>query len=98
MDLVYQRIISPTHGDCFKCCLCTLLGLKYEEVPNFVEMEHWFAKAIDFCDKLGYDIMCDTYYNFNVHYLEQPSIGCYEEPKFAEWMSLDNLKKEDGIN
>ena len=98
MDFVYQRIISPTHGDCFKCCLCTLLGLKYEDVPNFVEYKHWFMKAMNFCDKLGYDIMCDTYYNFNVHYLEEPTIGCYEEPKFAEWMSLDNLKKEDGNN
>lgn len=98
MDLVYQRIISPTHGDCFKCCLCTLLGLKYEEVPNFVEMEHWFARAYDFCEALGYELACDTFYNFNIHFLERPTAYCFEEPRFAEWMSIENVKEEDGLN
>lgn len=37
MKKVYQRIIDPKKGDCFKCCIASLLELDYDEVPNFVE-------------------------------------------------------------
>lgn len=49
MKKVYQRIIDPKKGDCFKCCIASLLELDYDEVPNFVEQEDWFGAAIDFC-------------------------------------------------
>jgi hypothetical protein len=37
MKKVWQRIDDPKHGDCFKCSVRTLLGLEYDDVPNFVE-------------------------------------------------------------
>ena len=42
MNKVYQRIIDHGKGDCWKCSICTLLGLEYEAVPNFVEYGDMF--------------------------------------------------------
>ena len=37
MKKVYQRIVDPARGDCYKCCIASILGLEYEDVPNFIE-------------------------------------------------------------
>lgn len=63
MKKVYQRIIDPNKGDCFKCCIASLLELDYDEVPNFVEQEDWFGDAIDFCKEHGYDFAYREYFN-----------------------------------
>jgi len=40
---IKQRIIagtsSPQKGDCFKCCIASILELPYESVPHFVQGE-----------------------------------------------------------
>ncbi len=38
---VHQRIYDEARGDCFTCCIATILGLKYEDVPT------WVADAYD---------------------------------------------------
>ncbi len=56
MKPVEQRIIATEDtglevGDCFKCCLASVLELPYEAVPNFVDLGHrderfgWFGLA-----------------------------------------------------
>jgi len=32
-------------GDCWRCCIATILGLRAEDVPNFVEEENWWDAA-----------------------------------------------------
>ncbi len=29
-------------GDCWRCCIATILGLAAEDVPNFVESDDWW--------------------------------------------------------
>ena len=39
MRRVYQEIVDAGHGDCFRCCLATILNLPREGVPNFRAIE-----------------------------------------------------------
>lgn len=42
-------------GDCFKCCVASILELPYEDVPHFVQLkdggfnEKWFYSLSDWC-------------------------------------------------
>ena len=50
---VPQRIVArgaaPVPGDCFKCCVASLLELPYEAVPHFVAHE-WLVQPLHFDD------------------------------------------------
>lgn len=98
MKKVYQRIIDPKKGDCFKCCIASLLELDYDEVPNFVEQEGWLGDARDFCKEHGYDFAYREYFNPNLHYLENPTEGCFKPLILDNTYHLKNLKREDGID
>ena len=98
MKKVYQRIIDPGKGDCFKCCIASLLELDYDEVPNFVEQEDWFGAAIDFCREHGYDLTYKMYFNSNVHYIENPTDCCFKKMEFDGGYGVDKLCREDGID
>lgn len=99
MKKVYQRIDSPNNGDCFKCSICSLLELDYDNVPNFVEYgNEWFIKAYNFLEKLGYELYSETLWNPNIHYLENPTECCFQDNGIAKDYSLDALKPEHGIN
>jgi len=48
LDKVYQRLVDAGNGDCMKCTIATLLSLKYEEVPHFLEFESPNSEMINF--------------------------------------------------
>ena len=98
MKKVYQRIIDPNKGDCFKCCLASLLELDYDEVPNFVEEKHWFRVARKFCKEHGYDLSYGRYYNPNINYLEDPTYGCFKPWNLDGTYHLDKLEREEGVD
>lgn len=33
MKRIYQRIIDPVHGDCWRCVIASILELEYEDMP-----------------------------------------------------------------
>lgn len=47
---VFQKVVAQGNGDCFRCCIASILELDAEDVPNFREteredmfsMERWF--------------------------------------------------------
>lgn len=98
MKKVYQRIIDPQKGDCFKCCIASLLELDYDEVPNFVEEQHWFSAAMKFCKEHGYDLSYQSYYNPNLNYLEDPTYGCFKPWNLDGTYHLDKLGREEGVD
>lgn len=78
---IYQRIIDANHGDCYKCSICTLLGVDYEEAPNFVEHENWHQLAQEFLMKHGYKFTYEVLYNPLLSYLENPTHECFKRMK-----------------
>lgn len=101
MKPVYQRIVDSKIGDCFKCCICSLLELDYDSVPNFIELEGenaWYLAAQELFKKHGYKFHADTLYNPNLVYLENPTEYCFEQRYIEERFFLGNLKEEDGID
>jgi hypothetical protein len=47
MKPVYQRIIDQERGDCWRCCIASILELPAEAVPNFRETERNDMFAIE---------------------------------------------------
>jgi len=52
---IYQRQIHEGKGDCMKCAIATLLGLKYEEVPHFLDFENPNTAMADFMEEKGFE-------------------------------------------
>ena len=101
MKRVYQRINSPTIGDCFKCAICSLLELDYDSVPNFSELYEngeWFIKAYKMFESLGYEFSADCLWNPNVRFLENPTEFCFKDSEIDPEKTLAALKPEDGID
>ena len=100
MTPTYQRIDDPIHGDCFKCCICTILDLPYDDVPNFIEFpgDEWWTKAVDLFKEHGYELGGRYLYNPNVISLESPTYGCFEKYVVPKKETLESLKLEEGIN
>ncbi len=39
-----------TNSDCLRCCIATILHMKYEDVPDFVADHHdWFGPLVNWC-------------------------------------------------
>lgn len=99
MNKVYQRIIDPGKGDCWKCSICTLLGLEYEAVPNFVEYgDMFYEMAVELFKQHGYKLTGSYLYNPNACYLENPTFNVYEDSKPPRKATLEAIKPEYGIN
>ena len=99
MKKVYQRIVDPQRGDCYKCCIASILGLEYEDVPNFIEFgEDWLIKAIEFFKEHGYKYASEYLYNPNVIYLENPTINVYEDVSAYKPKTLSAIKPNYGID
>ncbi len=45
-------------GDCLRACICSLLELSDENVPNFVEKETWREDVAEFLASNGYEMEC----------------------------------------
>ncbi len=45
-----------TRGDCFQCCVASLLDLEYEQVPDFINAKDFWESCILFLDSLGKEI------------------------------------------
>ena len=39
MKPVFQSIVDQDHGDCFRCCIASILEVEADAVPNFVAVE-----------------------------------------------------------
>lgn len=98
MRNIYQRIIDPIKGDCFKCTICAMLDLGYDDIPNVIEYEDWWQMAADIFAKHGYRLTPMYLYNPNVIYLEQPTCNVYEDIDMNQSQSLRNITPEMGIN
>jgi hypothetical protein len=60
MKQIPQRILGNGHGgpygDCFKCCVASILDREYEDVPNFVDpavLPH--RKPYEFCGEMWFE-------------------------------------------
>lgn len=58
-----QREVDAEVGDCFKCCVASILELPYEAVPHFVKADRWygvpwFHAFWDFLRPMGLDSHC----------------------------------------
>lgn len=101
MKKVYQRILDPNRGDCFKCAICSILELDYDSVPNFIELTgkgEWFIQAAKVFEQHGYELSVDTLWNPNVHFLENPTQNCFGEVNVEKAYTLSALRPEDGID
>ena len=101
MKKVYQRIKDPRKGDCFKCTICSLLELDYNDVPNFIDFgDLWFDKACELFKQHGYELGNPFLYNPNVVFLENPTENVYRNFDFEreQRFLLTSIKPEDGID
>lgn len=53
MKKVYQTIIDKEHGNCMQAVTASLFEMELDEVPNFIELEHWYLEMMDFYKKHG---------------------------------------------
>lgn len=98
MKKVYQRIDDPRHGDCYKCCIASILGLEYDEVPHFIEYgDKWYEMAIEFFKEHGYKLFGELY-NPKLAFLEDPTWNVYENCYPYDEKTFYALKPEYGIN
>ena len=99
MKKVFQRIDDPRIGDCWKCTICTLLGLDYDEVPNFIEYgNEWFEMGMDVFKQHGYKLTGRMLYNPKLSFLENPTHNVWEDTECVEDMTLKAIKPEYGVN
>ena len=99
MNKVYQRIDDPNIGDCYKCVICTLLGLDYDSVPNYIEHgEKWLEMAIQTFKENGYKLTGMELFNPNVMYLENPTVNVWEDVSAYKPQTFAAIKPEYGIN
>lgn len=98
MNPVYQRIIDPQKGDCFKAVICSLLELDYEAVPNFIELpgNEWWTEAVRFFETKGYELGGEILYNPKMRFLESPTDSCFLDCEY-DGPTLSDLKETDGI-
>jgi len=58
MKKVYQTIVDKDHGNCMQAVVASLFELELDDVPNFIEEEHWYWKMMEFYRERGYQ--CGT--------------------------------------
>lgn len=96
---VYQRIDDPRKGDCWKCTICTLLGLDYDEVPNFVEYgDKWFEMGMEVFKQQGYKLTGRMLYNPKLVFLEDPTWNVWENNYPVDEKTFGAIKPEYGID
>lgn len=100
MKLIHQRIIDERRGDCIQCCLCSLLDLNYEDIPDLFSsgvMGFWYSVERALEDN-GYWIRTELY-NPIIDDLYKPTDYCFNpRPKFDDEYSLDRLSEYEGVN
>ncbi len=40
---VDQQLVDKDVGDCWKCCIASVMELPYEDVPHFVKAQVWYG-------------------------------------------------------
>jgi len=55
-------------GDCLRACVCSLLEISDEEVPNFAEDKDYPLQLINFLKKRGYKTMYSKQEPINIDY------------------------------
>lgn len=53
---IFQQIVDPGRGDCFKCCVASIFELEYDQVPNFIEDKSGSMDVVSakWLDRFGY--------------------------------------------
>ena len=83
MKKVFQQRVDPKYGDCMQAVIASLLDMKLEDVPKFIEYDDEWANEMDkFLAEKGYKIKT-TLYN-----------GEKIDSKFK----LENIKDYEGVN
>jgi hypothetical protein len=59
MKTIEQRRLfskeNGTHGDCMQCCVAMLLGLEYQQVPDFISQEFFWDSFYGFIRGKGFE-------------------------------------------
>ena len=99
MKKIYQRIDDPSHGDCYKCAIASILGLEYEDVPHFIEFgEDWLVEAQKFFKEHGYNYYGKELFNPRVAFLENPKRNVWENIWPADNCTFNALTPDMGID
>jgi hypothetical protein len=101
MTKVYQRIVDSGKGDCMKCAIATLLDLKYEYVPHFLEFESPNSEMANFMMDRGFEYEGCLYNYPNSEYSTISQLKDCEGINglfYASVFSPKYYKKEDGID
>jgi hypothetical protein len=64
MQTIFRGKEGEEKGDCLRACICSLLHLKIEEVPNFVEYEpsnEWLDGLEKWLKQRGYRLVFDCH-------------------------------------
>ena len=100
LQKVYQRLVDAGNGDCMKCAIATLLNLKYEEVPHFLEFENPNSGMINFMLDKGFDFECCLYNYPNSEYSTIEKLKDFKGINglfYASVFSPKYYKEENGI-
>lgn len=101
MVKVYQRLVDAGNGDCMKCAIATLLNLKYEEVPHFLEFESPNSEMINFMIDKGYEFEHCLYNYPGSEYSTIKNLKDYDGVNglfYASVFSPKYYKEKEGIN
>lgn len=112
MRPVEQTLLSSEGviGNCFQCCVASVLELPLEEVPHFCKDDRWPLNFYEWLDSKGYGWVelkgCDFYSfseNLGYHIISGPSprnkglhgvVGLNSEPYFDPHPDKTFLKGE----
>lgn len=101
MNKVFQTIIDKDNGNCLQAAIASLLNMKLEDVPHFIEFgDMWISEFQKFLIKNNYEIG-DILYNVkHQRLLWGDNEDCFNDVRFAKNLMLTkaNLKKHGGVD
>jgi len=100
MKKVYQKIVDPGNGDCWKCAIASLLDMEYEDVPHFLEYgKHSFSEYRKLLKQSGYK-ETDFIWNRKALILDRPTMNCFENIRYhrPSIITPKKLFRYSGVN
>jgi len=99
MKKIYQTIVDRGHGNCMQAVIASLLDMKLNDVPNFIECDSWFKPLYELINKKGYSYQ-GMLHNKKYTILNSPSDECFNELKWHRQsiMTPKKLYREQGVN
>lgn len=97
-----QTVFGPEKGNCLATCLANLLNLDSRAVPNFLnEDEHWWRALVSWLAERNLSIICipkDVYGRVSAHWATCYCIACGMGPRgcrHAVLWKLDGVHSEE---